>query len=99
MKNVFGITKLAKPKGVRDLNISFNRTKILAMDIETMDYNGNQIPIAISLAFYKESPNQDLTYHFTLINKDLLLQNENEAIKENRDILIILKIKTKYEQI
>jgi hypothetical protein len=77
-----GIQPLKAPKGLRDLNFPNNRTKILTMDIETMEFNGRQIPIAISLAYYKEICNQNLTTHFTLINKDLLLNNEGLAIKD-----------------
>ena len=47
-----------------------------------MEFNGKQIPIAISLAYYKEICSQELTTHFTLINKDLLLNNEGTAIKD-----------------
>jgi DNA polymerase type B, organellar and viral len=78
----FGITTLKIPKGLRDLNFTHNRSKILTMDIETMDLNGDQIPIAISLAFFKETPNQEITTHFTLINKELLLINKEQAIDD-----------------
>jgi hypothetical protein len=76
------ISKLNSPKGLKDLIFAFNQSKLIAMDIETMDYLGKQIPIAISLAFFKDLPYQGLTTHFTLINKELLLDNEGLAIKD-----------------
>ena len=47
-----------------------------------MEFNGKQIPIAISLAYYKDLPFQSLNTHFTLINKELLLIDDSEAIKD-----------------
>jgi hypothetical protein len=73
---LIGITKLNLPKGLTNVNV----TKILAMDIETMEFNGIQIPIAISLAYLDNS--SELMSKFTLINKDLLLANEEEAIAD-----------------
>jgi hypothetical protein len=51
---------------------------ISTMDIETIEYKGNQIPIAVSLA-YQDSYNQVMGKLF-LINYELLLINKDKAL-------------------
>jgi len=77
------ISKLKTPNANR---VSLNRIQILTMDIETMEWNGKQIPIAISLAYYKNNvfTNPDyLDTFFVLIDKDLLLEyGETLSVKD-----------------
>nr|YP_010192429.1 hypothetical protein LK379_mgp23 [Amanita sinensis]QZN08166.1 hypothetical protein [Amanita sinensis] len=48
------------------------------MDLETIEFNGNQIPISISFSYLA---NNEVITIFELIDYNLLLNNPNETVK------------------
>lgn len=57
---------------------SVHKMKIGAIDIETIDFNGNQIPISISFSY---NVNDKTFTIFKLIDSDLLIIDSNKAVK------------------
>lgn len=57
---------------------SLHKMKIAAIDIETIDFNGNQLPISISFSY---NMNDKIFTIFKLIDYDLLIINSDRAVK------------------
>jgi hypothetical protein len=49
------------------------------IDIETIDFNNNQIPISLTFSYFK---NDELTTIFKLIDYNLLILNPEEAVNK-----------------
>ena len=57
---------------------SVHKMKIGAIDIETIDFNGNQLPISISFSY---NAHDKIFTIFKLIDSDLLIIDSNKAVK------------------
>nr|WLF85167.1 hypothetical protein [Amanita phalloides] len=70
-KNLNLIKPLKEPKIV-------NKSLITTIDLETIEFKGNQLPISISFSYFV---NSEIVTLFELIDQDLILTNADEAVK------------------